>query len=117
MFYFEYPAVVSLMLHEVRYGVELRLTTVAVKPLSATDFDLPLGPDGAYLGYYGGTEFFAQLPGGHTGLRTFELGGMADGAYAVSPSGRAGFEAQAAGGALSFTVEVGPGMSVRAVKK
>ena len=106
------------MLHEVRYGVSLRLTTVTVNPLSARNFDLPLGPDGAYLGYYGGTEFFAQLPQGHTGQRTFELGGMADGAYTVAPSGgRPAFEAQAAGGALSFTVEVGPGMSVHVVKK
>ena len=104
------------MLYEVRYGVSLTLTTVKVSPLSATDFDLPLGPDGASLGYHGGTEFTAQLPGGHTGQRTFVLGGMADGAYTVFPSDRPAFEAQAAGGALSFSVAVGPGMSVSAVK-
>ena len=104
------------MLYEVRYGISLQATRVLVNPLSARDFDLPLGPSGASLGYYNGTSFFAQLPPAHTGSRTFVLGGMADGGYTITPSARAPFEAQAAGGSLSFTVAVGPGMSVSAAK-
>lgn len=122
-YYFEYPAVVALLLYEVKYGLSLQMQHVLVDPLSADDFDFAMGSgDGnIHVGYYnGGAAFHATLPAAFTGTRTFNVTGAAQGAWTVTPTGPAAppaFPATVgADGVLSFTVPVGGGLGVDAAK-
>jgi hypothetical protein len=121
-YYFEYPAVVALLLYEVKYGLSLQMQHVLVDPLSADDFDFAMGSgDGAiHIGYYAGAAFHATLPAAFSGTRTFSVTGAAQGAWTVTPTGPsapAAFPATVgADGVLTFTVPVGGGLGVDAAK-
>lgn len=113
-FYFEYASTVGLMLYEVRYGISLRMTKVIVNPLSATNFDFSMG----FLSIgYNSTAVSAALGGGHSGTRTFEWHGLAQGAWTVAASSGSPVPANVGGdGILTFSAPVGPGVSVTATK-
>jgi hypothetical protein len=116
-FYFEYPAVVSLMLYEVKYGISLQMTRVVVDPLAAPagGFDYFLG---AVWVSYSPTSFHCELGLAHTGSRAFTVTKMAPGGYTVTATGEpAPFHVTVgADGVLSFSVAVGKGLAVDAVK-
>jgi hypothetical protein len=115
-FYFEYPATVSLMLYEVKYGLSLQMTRVLVNPLAAPagGFDLAIG--GLSISY-SATAFHAQLPRALSGARAFIVSRMQPGSWTVTPSGGAGFPVLVDGdGVLSFVAAVGGGAFVDAVK-
>ena len=84
-FYFEYASVTAMLIYEVRYGISLRLTSITVDPLSATDFDLALG--GVHIGYHANATFHATLPQGASGARAFRVTRVAPGAWTVTVGG------------------------------
>lgn len=43
MYYFEYPSYVAMILREVKYGIELRMTDVTVNPFGPTEFEYHIG--------------------------------------------------------------------------
>ncbi len=59
-FYFEYPSLVAIMLREVRYGVNIGLSTVEVAPFPAQPFVYALG---AVKVTYGPDFVSLSLPG------------------------------------------------------
>lgn len=116
-YYFEYPAVVALMLYEVKYGISLQMTKVVVNPLGAPAAGLTFALGGLEINY-SSSRFHAQLPLAHSGTRDFFVHGLAPGtAWTVTPSGGAPQPATVgADGILSFTAAVGGGAFVDAVK-
>lgn len=42
-YYFEYPSLVTMMLTEIRYGIDVTLSTVKVDPFPVTDFTFSFG--------------------------------------------------------------------------
>jgi hypothetical protein len=48
-FYFEYPALVTMFLTEIRYGVTVRLTSIDIDPFPVTDFSYAFG--GVFVSY------------------------------------------------------------------
>lgn len=115
--YFEYPAVVAMLLFEVKYGISLTMQRVIVNPLSTTtpNFDYAMGQ--LHIGHYNGTSFFAQLTDGHSGSRAFTVTGMQAGSYTVSNTGVQPFKvAVDASGILAFDAQVGAGFAVSAAK-
>lgn len=59
-FYFEYPALVTMMLREVRYGVDVSLLSVVIDPFPAAPFTLAVG---AVNVQYSAEAVVVQLPG------------------------------------------------------
>ena len=115
-YYFEYPATVSLMLYEVKYGISLQMTRVLVNPLAApsSGFDYFVG---ALWISYSPTAFHATLPPGHSGSRAFTVTRVQPGAWTVKPSGSDAFPVTVkADGVLSFSAAVGGGAFVDAVR-
>jgi hypothetical protein len=101
------------MLFEVKYGIAMTASAITVDPLLATNFDVVLG--GLWIGYYNSTRFHAELPAGHTGVRTFTVTRFVPGDYVVSPSsGNPAPFTAAVGqdGVLTFTIPVAPGCYV-----
>lgn len=115
-YYFEYPAVVSLMLFEAKYGVEIAMTKVVVDPLAppAGGFDLAVGF--LHVGW-SPTAFRFAIAGKHAGPRDFRVTRMAAGNYTVTPEGGTPFAASVPQGSstLAFTAPVGAGHAVDAV--
>lgn len=116
-YYFEYPAVVALMLYEVKYGISLQMTKVIVNPLGAPAAGLTFALGGLHVSY-SASSFHAQLPRAHSGTRAFSVHGLAPGsAWTITPSGGAPQHATVgADGVLAFTAAVGGGAYVDAAK-
>jgi hypothetical protein len=113
-YYFEYSAVVALMLYEVKYGLSLQMTKVLVNPLLAAPYDFVMGD---LRVSWAPTRFHATLPRAHAGARTFTVARLAPGAWTVTPSAGAPTPATVGdNGILTFTAAVGGGAFVDASK-
>mmetsp|Transcript_36000 Transcript_36000/g.62546 ORF Transcript_36000/g.62546 Transcript_36000/m.62546 type:complete len:399 (+) Transcript_36000:1-1197(+) len=74
-FFFEYPCLLTLMLREVRYGIDLGLTHWNLEPFGPKSFNLSIG--NMVLSYDHALGASIQAPG--TGPRTVEVGGLKPG--------------------------------------
>ena len=115
-YYFEYPAVVSLMLYEVKYGISLQMTKVIVDPLAAPASGFAYLMGGVFISY-APTSFHTELTLAHSGSRAFTVTKVTPGTWTVTPTGVAPFKvAVGADGVLSFAAAVGKGLAVDATK-
>lgn len=71
-FYFEYPAFVSMMLREIRYGIEMKLTSVTIDPFPVADYTYSFG--NVYV-LYSQSHVQIQIPG-NGNSRLFKIYGL-----------------------------------------
>ena len=69
--YFEYPATVTILLRDIRYGIKLGLSQVEVSPFGVTDFSYQMGNVNVA---YSPSLFSISAPG--TGMRQYSVTGM-----------------------------------------
>lgn len=71
MYYFEYPSMLAMVLREIRYGINLRITDVTINPFGVSEFEYHTGNINVV---YSNTGAVISLPG--SGLRTYKLHGL-----------------------------------------
>ena len=71
MYYFEYPSMLAMILREVRYGIELRMTDVTLNPFGTTDFEYHVGNINVK---YSKVHVSLSLPG--SGFRKYVVFGL-----------------------------------------
>ena len=72
MYYFEYPASVTMLLREIRYGVELRMTDVTINPFGPSEFEYHIGNIDIS---FSKSRVTIATPG--SGMKTYKLSGLA----------------------------------------
>eukprot|EP00747_Dinoflagellata_sp_TGD_P200180 gnl/TRDRNA2_/TRDRNA2_73562_c1_seq1.p1 gnl/TRDRNA2_/TRDRNA2_73562_c1~~gnl/TRDRNA2_/TRDRNA2_73562_c1_seq1.p1 ORF type:complete len:444 (-),score=68.00 gnl/TRDRNA2_/TRDRNA2_73562_c1_seq1:39-1370(-) len=110
-YFFEYPSVTAMMLHDIRYGIKFGMNSVEIDPLDVSSFSFRTGNiDVAY------SPSEVRVTPLATGRRYFTIGGRVPKAtYHVSilPAGpEIGTITADASGSLHFEEEVAPGSSV-----
>lgn len=81
-YYFEYPSLVTMMLREVQYGIDISLDSVTIDPFPHKDYELTLG---AVSVYYSSNVVKLVLPGllRDAKVKTVKIAGMSQGTYDV----------------------------------
>jgi hypothetical protein len=111
-FYFEYPSVVAMMLREIRYGINLGLTSVEIQPFGPRAFEYHIG--NVHVNYSSSAAQL-RLPG--IGERTFGITGLLPSTtFALSVTGRPPAVVHSdRSGAVSFVAQVGTRNSANVV--
>ncbi len=71
MYYFEYPASVTMLLREIRYGVETRMTDITIDPFGVNAFEYRIGNINVS---YKQSSVAVSHPG--SGLKTYKIFGL-----------------------------------------
>jgi hypothetical protein len=73
-YYFEYPALVSILLRQIRYGINMELRNVSISPFQSTlkPFSYHIG--NVHVDYNAPTSVQINLPG--SGTRNFFIAGL-----------------------------------------
>ena len=71
MYYFEYPASVTMLLREVRYGIETRMTDITINPFGVSDFEYHIGNINVV---HQSSSVAVSHPG--SGLKTYKIHGL-----------------------------------------
>lgn len=81
-YYFEYPSLVTMMLREVQYGIDITVNSVTIDPFPHKAYDLTLG---AVSVSYSPNVVTLVLPGvlSEATTKMVTLGGMSEGTYDV----------------------------------
>ena len=127
--YFEYPATVTMLLHRVRYGIDVGFASLDVAPtmtagVAAGGFDYAVG--NIAVGWHPPTRVSASVPSAGGAGRAYSFAGMqAGGRYAVAATAAtagacagapppAGGAVAGADGTLAFAAPAGVGCVVTA---
>lgn len=105
-FYFEYPSLVTMMLTEVRYGIDVTLSTVKVDPFPVADFTFSFGSLTVQYSEEA-VMIYLQALGTTPVTKTFSIHGLpANTSYDLHPNACTAAQESfvtCAGGVLSFT--------------
>eukprot|EP00727_Mastigamoeba_balamuthi_P014318 m51a1_g9510 hypothetical protein (1845) ;mRNA; f:691990-699199 len=106
-YYYEYPSVVAIMLHEVGYGISVGLRTVSVEPLAFDDWTYSLGP--MTISYTPTRVTFDSIRG--SGVKSFIVAGLKKNVpFAISINGEVTTRGRTdPSGSASFDARIGVG--------
>ena len=109
--YFEYPSVTSMLIHRVRYGIDLGLNNITISPFPASSFEYNAGTVSVS---YNQTSVTLRVPG--VGQKSATITGLIPSStYQIKTTGCGQIPQQAAvtssGGVLTTMIQVGNSMT------
>jgi hypothetical protein len=108
-YYFEYPSLVTMMLTEIRYGIDVTLSTVRVDPFPVTDFTFSFGALSVQYSQES-IALYLHAQGSITVTKTISIHGLAPETwYELQPNACSAEKVSfvtCTGGVLSFEYEI-----------
>lgn len=116
-YYFEYPSLVTMLLHDIRYGISLGLSTLSIDPFPAQDFSFSIG--GVSL-VYSSSFLSLSFPGSAAPPKTvsvFNVSPSSTFSIANTCSSDVTSAVSSSSGTLTFSASLNQGCTVTATKQ